>query len=598
MRRLILTAALFLGLAALASAEPQRWEIPIIKQFLICEGALSKGCDKFASGDFAAAFGEFSVLARLGEPKAQNNLGVMYEAGAGVPENKVAALKLYRKAADLGIGLAQHNFGVLLAADYLLGIAPNPSRKNEDFVAAYMWLTLAARQGPEIPAAARKLLARHMRPAQIAEAEGLARTWRPNFPEGARVTTESLPSRQLIRRIQKSLRALGYDPGPADGNIGPRTRAAVRAFELENGLPVSGNVSEVLERALFSAQITGGLNGPRTKRAPAPEKHRKSPGPGQADVIRDASQMSAWLVKFQTVYNLFMQAVTYSQQVDEIATGIIDQEISKDYGARNGRLFILQSRLSYDKASKKLDCCLSRPNVRSETFVKTVRNMSQYLRTLRDQVRDMIESSENTFSAAVEGDVGAFNQLRIKGLDQVIIILEGENVMMSTQKLLTNETHPQHSLYAAVIFGNSALVGFVSYIRDLAKGRAVAADINASQILVQNNLAKTEQAIDRGRQAILNYRAKISRMRLRKERDRYLKAVLTEIIDTYEESLDIEEQVALTITSMAKAFVVDSLIHVPPDLWEKEQLKLEILVDKRAQLGERRSHLLGEMAAR
>ncbi len=598
MRRLILTAALFLGLAALASAEPQRSEIPIIKQFLICEGALSKGCDKFARGDFAPAFQEFSVLAGLGEPKAQNNLGVLYEAGAGVPENKAAALKLYRKAADLGVGLAQHNLGVLFAADYLLGTAPNPSRKNEAFVAAYMWLTLAARQGLEVAANGRKQLARHMRPAQIAEAEGLARTWRPNFPDRARVTAESLPSRQLIRRIQKSLRALGYDPGQADGHLGPRTSAAIRAFEGDHGLPITGKASQDLDRAIFLAQMTRGLKERSTKHAAAPEKHPKSPGLGQRDVIRDAPQMSTWQAKMLTIYKLFLQAVEYSGQVDEIATGIINQEVSKDYGVRNGRHFILKSRLSYDKASKQLDCCLSGPNVRIDEFVKKARVMSQYLHTLRDQVRDIIESTEVVFTAAIEGDVGAFNKLQFKGLDQFIIMLGAENVMMSTQKLFTKETHPQHSLFAAYTFGNIGMVGLVSHIGDLARGRAVATDINASQILVQTNLTKMEQAVDRGRKTILNWRVKISRMPLKTERDQHLAAVLTEIIDTYEESFDIEEQMALTISSMAKTFIVDSLIDAPLDLWEKEYLKIEVIVERRMQLQEMRTHLVGKMAAR
>jgi S1-C subfamily serine protease len=38
----------------------------------------------------------------------------------------------------------------------------------------------------------------------------------------------------------------GYSPGPADGITGPRTRAAVRAFQRDRGIPVDGEVSEAL----------------------------------------------------------------------------------------------------------------------------------------------------------------------------------------------------------------------------------------------------------------------------------------------------------------------------------------------------------------
>jgi membrane-bound lytic murein transglycosylase B len=45
-------------------------------------------------------------------------------------------------------------------------------------------------------------------------------------PERARVEL-----RQDVRQAQEMLNALGYDAGPADGLMGPRTRAAIEAFQ-------------------------------------------------------------------------------------------------------------------------------------------------------------------------------------------------------------------------------------------------------------------------------------------------------------------------------------------------------------------------------
>ena len=44
-----------------------------------------------------------------------------------------------------------------------------------------------------------------------------------------------------VMKIQGWLSEFGYDPGPADGFMGPRTRAAIRAFQRDHGMTVTGN---------------------------------------------------------------------------------------------------------------------------------------------------------------------------------------------------------------------------------------------------------------------------------------------------------------------------------------------------------------------
>ena len=42
--------------------------------------------------------------------------------------------------------------------------------------------------------------------------------------------------------VQQRLQNLGFDCGPLDGIVGPRTRAAVTAFQTKFGLPADGIV--------------------------------------------------------------------------------------------------------------------------------------------------------------------------------------------------------------------------------------------------------------------------------------------------------------------------------------------------------------------
>ncbi len=56
-----------------------------------------------------------------------------------------------------------------------------------------------------------------------------------------------------VRAVQRALARLGYDPGPFDGVVGLRTRAAVRAFQAAAGLTADGRLTPELEREIRSA---------------------------------------------------------------------------------------------------------------------------------------------------------------------------------------------------------------------------------------------------------------------------------------------------------------------------------------------------------
>lgn len=49
-----------------------------------------------------------------------------------------------------------------------------------------------------------------------------------------------------VIELQAALQHFGYDPGPIDGYLGPRTLAAVRAYQVATGLPVGGGVTYAL----------------------------------------------------------------------------------------------------------------------------------------------------------------------------------------------------------------------------------------------------------------------------------------------------------------------------------------------------------------
>ena len=112
----------------------------------------------------------YRLAADQGHAPAQSNLGVMYDTGRGVPQDDVEAAKWTRLAADQGHARAQYNLGVMYSTGR--GVP-------QDDVEAHKWVNLAASRATGDDqkqfAERRDILAKLMPPAQIAEAQKLAR---------------------------------------------------------------------------------------------------------------------------------------------------------------------------------------------------------------------------------------------------------------------------------------------------------------------------------------------------------------------------------------------------------------------------------------
>jgi hypothetical protein len=53
-----------------------------------------------------------------------------------------------------------------------------------------------------------------------------------------------------IRQAQQRLQAAGFDPGPADGQLGPRTVKALRDYQAKRKLAVTGQLDDATRKAL------------------------------------------------------------------------------------------------------------------------------------------------------------------------------------------------------------------------------------------------------------------------------------------------------------------------------------------------------------
>lgn len=57
---------------------------------------------------------------------------------------------------------------------------------------------------------------------------------------------------RAVSDLQARLAARGYNPGPIDGKMGAQTRAAIRAYQKDRGMPIDGQITQALVTSLNS----------------------------------------------------------------------------------------------------------------------------------------------------------------------------------------------------------------------------------------------------------------------------------------------------------------------------------------------------------
>ncbi len=218
----------------------------------------------------------YELAAKSGHVKAMYNLAVLSISGSAQSANYPKAAEWFTKAAEHGLADSQYNLAVLYERG--LGVEKDPAT-------AYRWFALAAATGDKNALQKRDELATHMTGDKLEQEKQKMLAWsaqetdwtvNSKAPEppvekprrAASAVEPQLPNTQLmntawnaqitrldssVAEAQRLLKQLGYKPGPVDGIAGPRTMAAVRAFEQRKGLPGTGKVTDGLIVQMASA---------------------------------------------------------------------------------------------------------------------------------------------------------------------------------------------------------------------------------------------------------------------------------------------------------------------------------------------------------
>lgn len=272
-------------------------------QFIVASRYLDgEGVDQ----DLPKAAKWYQLAASHGLAPAQYRLASLFERGKGVPQDMAAAQLWYERAAALGNVKAMHNAAVIAAGN--LAGTPNYDRAFTLFKAAaehglkdsqfnlavlyerglgskidkseaFFWYSVAGKQGDQDAAKRASQLVSSLDSNESAKVGARVASWAPetasdeanvvavtdaawDAPDGAEAglvppaasgegPTQLAPAAlDPITETQRLLVRLGFNIGTPDGNMGSRTQNAIRLFQLQSNMKVTGEVSPELLEAL------------------------------------------------------------------------------------------------------------------------------------------------------------------------------------------------------------------------------------------------------------------------------------------------------------------------------------------------------------
>ena len=239
----------------------------------------------------------YQKAAQAGLAPAQYRLATLFERGRGVPKDAATALAWYQRAAEQGNVKAMHNAAVIAtgteagkpnydtAYKWFLAASQNGLKDSQFNLAvlyeralgtkgsvdeALFWYLVAAAQNDADAKKRAEILAQNLSPLVVESVRGKAKAWIPQqAPAQANVVTIQDPAwqnKQSLTQIapvqsivemksaatdpigltQQLLTKLGFNVGEADGKMSARTTNAIRLFQLQSGLKVTGEVNEDL----------------------------------------------------------------------------------------------------------------------------------------------------------------------------------------------------------------------------------------------------------------------------------------------------------------------------------------------------------------
>ena len=177
-----------------------------------------------------------------GHVKAMQETGIYYSNPENTGHSNAKAATWFRRAAEFGLVDSQFNLGIMY--DQGIGVTADKSE-------AFFWAMVAAQTGDSDAQDFSEELRGGLSPQAVGVVQTRLANWRAAAPNSSANGVFTNPNygrvtAGQIMGVQETLRGLGYDIGGVDGKAGQKTITAIKDFQVDRGIAVTGKIDNAL----------------------------------------------------------------------------------------------------------------------------------------------------------------------------------------------------------------------------------------------------------------------------------------------------------------------------------------------------------------
>ena len=261
----------------------------------------------------------------------------------------------------------------------------------------------------------------------------------------------------------------------------------------------------------------------------------------QADEISDLATAGQWISRAQSVEGILNNAIGDTTRLDNISVALTDGEITTDFAVIQAGSIIQAIRRNLSGARIAYERLLPIPELNYSPVAQSgLQIRAKYIKTLLDNIEILVNTSQEIFQAAVEGDQTVQNQLDIKQINQFLAMLHHENAALRMQLSLIKQDHPQYWLVNTIISTNNSIASVLNGTLKIYAGNI---NITDEIFNARTNLSSAEDGIRTGREVKRKAKIHYRNLKSTTKQEKNMKIIVLSMMDTYPSSFNTEQNI-------------------------------------------------------